>query len=105
MESNFQTNAGTLMIALEGNLTGGADAMRFSQLLREALAATGSLDQVTIDADKVEFVNSSGLGMLIAARQAVLERGAQFSIQNPGPQLRSLLAVTKLTEILGVVAS
>jgi len=86
-----------------GNLTfGGADALKFSVDLRSALNDK-NFDSVEADAAGVGFVNSSGLGMLIAARQTAQEHGATFVLKSPGDQLKQLLAITKLTEILGAV--
>jgi anti-anti-sigma factor len=100
MNSNFEESTGKLKIALTGDLIGGADAMKFSVTLREALLDK-NMKHVDVDASGVGFVNSSGLGMLIAARQAVQEHGAEFRLQKPGEQLKSLLNITKLTELLG----
>ncbi len=100
MTSSFETTPGKLHINLNGDLIGGADAMKFSVDLRESLAEK-SYQRVDVDAGSVGFVNSSGLGMLIAARQAAQEHGAEFHLKAPGEQLKHLLEVTKLTEILG----
>ena len=100
MNSTFKTSSDTLRITLTGDLIGGADAMKFAVDLREALNAP-ELKRVDVDAADVGFVNSSGLGMLIAARQAAQEHGASFQLQQPGEQLKSLLNITKLTELLG----
>jgi anti-anti-sigma factor len=100
MTSSFDTTPGKLQINLTGDLIGGADAMKFSVDLRESLAGK-SYERVDVDAGSVGFVNSSGLGMLIAARQAAQEHGAEFRLHAPGEQLKHLLEVTKLTEILG----
>ena len=91
---------GTLRASLSGDLIGGADAMKFAVELRESLAAK-SYAKVEVDAGSVGFVNSSGLGMLIAARQSAQEHGAEFRLNGSGAQLNNLLKVTKLTEILG----
>ncbi len=108
MTSTFETTPGKLHINLNGDLIGGADAMKFSVDLRESLndnsllfkeGAGGGL--VEVDTGAVGFVNSSGLGMLIAARQAAQEHGAEFHLKAPGDQLKHLLEITKLTEILG----
>ena len=100
MTSTFETTPGKLHINLNGDPAIGADAMKFSVDLRESLAAK-SYDRVDVDTGSVGFVNSSGLGMLIAARQAAQEHGAAFHLKSPGEQLKHLLEVTKLTEILG----
>ncbi len=100
MTSTFETTSGKLQVNLSGDLIGGADAMKFSVELRESLTAK-PYQRVEVNAGSVGFVNSSGLGMLIAARQAAQEHGAEFSLHAPGEQLKHLLEVTKLTEILG----
>ena len=100
MTSSFKPSLGQLRIALSGDLIGGADAMKFAVELREQLVDQ-SFKNIEIDASGVGFVNSSGLGMLIAARQSALEHGAEFRLTAPGEQLQHLLDVTKLTEILG----
>jgi anti-anti-sigma factor len=51
---------------------------------------------------EVGFVDSSGLGMLLGAREAALAKGATMSLNNPNNQLQQLLDITKLSEILGV---
>ena|SRR5579872_710069 len=100
MTSSFESSLGQLRITLSGDLIGGADAMKFAVELRDQLAGQ-HYERLEIDASGVGFVNSSGLGMLIAARQSALEHGAEFRLNAPGEQLQHLLDVTKLTEILG----
>ena len=100
MTSSFTPNQDKLNVTLTGDLIGGSDAMQFAVDLREALAAQ-KYSTVDVNASGVGFVNSSGLGMLIAARQVALEHGAEFRLDAAGAQLKTLLTVTKLTEIMG----
>ena len=105
MVSNFQHNGDTLQATLEGDLIGGADSLAFAKSLREALAEGGEVKRVVINVRQVDFVNSSGLGMLLAARQTAQESGAALVVAEPGEQLRSLLDITKLSDILGVTTA
>ena len=100
MDASFNESPNKLTVALTGDLIGGADAMKFSTGLRETLAGK-KFDHVDVDATGVGFVNSSGLGMLLSARQTALEHGAEFRLHHAGDQLKNLLAITKLTELLG----
>jgi anti-anti-sigma factor len=100
MTSSFAPALNKLHVTLAGDLIGGSEAMQFAVDLREALA-NQKYSAIEVDASQVGFVNSSGLGMLIAARQAALEHGAEFRMTGAGAQLKSLLTVTKLTEIMG----
>lgn len=92
----------TLQVILQGDLIGGADALSFQKSIRESLASAGDVKRVIINVGAVEFVNSSGLGMLLAARQTAQESGAVLQVAEPREQLRSLLDITKLSDILGV---
>src|SRR3954469_19732990 len=82
MNSSLKQTTDNLHVTLTGDLIGGADAMKFAVTLREALADK-KVKQVDVDAAGVGFVNSSGLGMLIAARQAAMEHGAEFKLHQP----------------------
>lgn len=101
MVSTFEQQGPVLHVRLEGDLIGGADALTFNKSFRDALQTTDQLRQVVVNVRDVNFVNSSGLGMLLAARQSVAEAGATLRLDEPGDQLKSLLEITKLTEILG----
>lgn len=100
MTSSFNSTPDKLTVSLSGDLIGGSDAMTFAIELRDKLAHH-TPKRVVVDAAQVGFVNSSGLGMLIAARQSTLEHGAEFTLASPAIQLKSLLNVTKLTELMG----
>lgn len=100
MTSTFAPVGDKLSVTLSGDLIGGAEAMKFAVDLREAMAGQ-KFSYVQADTSKVGFVNSSGLGMLIAARQSALEHGAEFRLDGAGAQLKGLLTVTKLTELMG----
>jgi anti-sigma B factor antagonist len=103
MKASFEKRSSALNVVLNGDLIGGEDAMQFSKSLREAIGNPAmGLTMVHVDAAGVGFVNSSGLGMLLAARQAAKDAGANLSLVNPPMQLKSLLEMTKLSEILGV---
>ncbi len=103
MKASFEKQSSALNVVLDGDLIGGEDAMLFSKSLREAIGVpSAGLTTVHVYAAGVGFVNSSGLGMLLAARQAARDAGAQLSLINPPAQLLSLLEMTKLSEILGV---
>jgi anti-sigma B factor antagonist len=106
MEVKFNSDSSALGVTIEGDLIGGADAMTFSTSLKDAIGKmpAGMLKHVNVDAAKVGFVNSSGLGMLLAARQSAKDAGADLAILNPPEQLRSLLEITKLTDIFSVTA-
>ena len=105
MQATFERKSGELSVTLQGDLIGGADAMSFSQSLKEWLtkASDAKLEGIAINVAGVGFVNSSGLGMLLGARQSATDMQAKFRIEAPQAQLKHLLSITKLSDLLGVV--
>ncbi|MBG0562470.1 STAS domain-containing protein [Actinoplanes aureus] len=51
---------------------------------------------VEVDMSAVTFLDSSGLGMLVAARRAAEAQGATLRLRAPGPMVRMVLEVTNL---------
>lgn len=102
MNSTFTRTGDTLSVGLSGDLTGGAEAMRFAKLIRDEIAAAGGVTSVVIAMKDVGFVDSSGLGMLLGAREAAEAVGAKLTLESPNAQFLHLLELTKLSDVLGV---
>ena len=71
--------------------------------LREAVLATFSEQpgEVRVDLSGVSFLNSSGLGALLAGYKEAETRGTRFSVRNPQPQVRKVIDMVGLTDMLG----
>ena len=67
-------------------------------------AAIDGLDgDVVLDLAGVDFVDSSGLRVLIDAHQSVDQRGDALSLENPSTAVRRLLEISGVDEYLNVV--
>ena len=102
MNSKITKEGGLLHVDLDGDLTGGAEAMKFAKLIREEITSAGAINNVVINMRSVGFVDSSGLGMLLGAREAAESVGASLAIEEPSAQFKNLLELTKLSDVLGV---
>ena len=102
MTSTITKEGELLKVGLKGDLTGGAEAMRFAKLLRDEITSVGGVNRVVINMAAVGFVDSSGLGMLLGAREAAQTVGAALVIEEPNTQFLHLLELTKLSEVLGL---
>lgn len=85
---------------LSGRLMGGADTEPFLKAVRE-LAARGRT-QVLVDMGQVAWVNSSGLGALIAAWTLLKEKGGLLRLFRVSRRISQILAVTKLNTVFDV---
>lgn len=86
---------GVLLVAGELSL---AEAPILEQHLTEALESASST--VVVDLGGVEFIDSTGLSVLVRAQQQASERGLAFGVCNPRAQAHRLLSMTGLEERL-----
>ena len=61
--------------------------------------------RIVLDLGKLGFVDSAGLGALIAARTATVNRGASIKLANLTKKLRDALTITKLVTVFDVYDS
>jgi len=72
----------------------------------KVVAEAGSLaSHVVIDLAGVTFVDSSGLGGLIVARNSARESGGSVSLVSPPPVVRRLLGSTRLHDVFAIYDS
>jgi anti-anti-sigma factor len=86
------------IIALEGNLMGGPDATSLNSQIHE-LIEQGST-RIVIDLAGVDFMNSSGLGLLLGTTSAVRNAGGALSIANASAKVETIIKIAKLGSVL-----
>src|SRR5262245_45728094 len=76
-----------------------ATSPRFRESVNEVLASRPR--SMAIDASRVTFVDSSGLGALLSARHAVrTEAGLAFRVIHPSPALLRIVEMAGFMELL-----
>lgn len=85
------------VIELNGDVLGGPDANELHSKLRDLLAQ--GKKNIVLDLSKVEYMNSSGLGMLTSALSTVKNAGGTMALAHPAERIKSLLAITKLNAV------
>jgi anti-anti-sigma factor len=91
---------GRLVVCLRGELDV-ADAAKVAvALVQVAVLAR----QVILDVEGLEFIDSSGLAALVRARKHARHAGGDLLLAAPQPQMRRILAMTRLTEVFSVHA-
>jgi anti-sigma B factor antagonist len=85
-------------IIVDGHLDA-ATSPRFRESVKEVLASRPR--SMAIDASRVTFVDSSGLGALLSARHAVrTEAGLAFRVIDPSPALLHVVEMAGFMELL-----
>jgi len=90
---------GWTIVVIDGEL----DAHTASQLDFElAQLNLQGHNRMVLDMARVELVDSTGLGALVAARNRCHEAGGQFALANPRPVVLKVIRVTGLQAVLPV---
>lgn len=88
---------GCVIIELKGNVMGGPVSEEFSKLLHSFVDE--GKKNVIVDLGKVKFMNSSGLGMLIAGLTTMKRAEGDLRISQADKKIESLLVVTRLITV------
>ena len=94
---------GVTVIALEGNLMGGPDATMLNGKLHELIDA--GRKHAVIDLKGVEFMNSSGLGLLIGGVSTMKNAGGSLRFANASEKIAGLISITKLGSLFAMYPS
>lgn len=97
MEIKSYNKNGIKILKLKGNLMGGPDATVLHEKLHSLLDE--GVKKVILDLEKVEWINSSGLGILISAMTTMRSSGGNLKLSNIPDRIRNLLSITKLDKI------
>jgi anti-sigma B factor antagonist len=94
---------GITVIELNGNALGGPDATALNNVVHKLIEKKKK--KIVLDLSKVKTMNSSGLGMLIAALTAVRNAGGNLLIAAASKKIESLLVITKLSTVFELFPS
>ena len=74
------------------------DGGRVSRRVLNALFEAGRVD-ITVNLDRVGFLDSSGLASLIASLRQARERGGDVRVETSNDRIRRILEVTALAQV------
>jgi anti-sigma B factor antagonist len=86
------------VVDVHGNLVGGEEITAFQQAVMDLLEE--HCHKLVLDLRDVPFINSTGLGVLIAAHTSSVRRGSRLLLCNVNSHVNSLLVITGLDRIL-----
>jgi anti-sigma B factor antagonist len=91
------------VIDLTGHLVWGPECQELERQIRSLIAQ--DKNRILLNAEHVSFVDSSGLGELIASLTLVREHGGELKVVQGSNLLRDLVQATRLQDILKLYAS
>jgi anti-sigma B factor antagonist len=87
------------VLSLEGRLDL-TSASSLKEASKEVL--TGSSKKVVLNMDKVDFINSSGLGALVSILKEVRNSQGSMRLTNLAPYVKEIFDITQLTNIFEI---
>jgi anti-sigma B factor antagonist len=97
MRFDVSERDGVVVVALTGEAMGGPDGSALLDRLH-ALRTDGRRN-VVVDLAGVRAMNSSGLGMLIAALSSARNGGGDLRLAGVGERVHTLLVITRLSAV------
>ena len=91
---------GIVILEPKGKIMGGPDATLLHERLYECIQQQRS--RVVIDLAGVEWMNSTGLGILIQGYSTLKNGGGQLKLAGLTEKIQSLLKITKLANVFEV---
>ena len=95
MKLTKSQNGNALTIAVEGRL----DTVTAPELEKELKGSLGEADALTLDLEKLEYISSAGLRVLLSAHKEMSKKGG-MTVKNPNEIVREVFDVTGFIDIL-----
>jgi anti-sigma B factor antagonist len=100
MKFELKERDDVMILILDGDIVGGPEATLLSEKFHD-LADSGK-KKIVMDLEKVAYMNSSGLGILIGGVTTVRNHGGDLKLLHPGKKARDLLRITQLDRVFEV---
>jgi anti-sigma B factor antagonist len=91
---------GVSIVHLQGPITLGEDTRRLRELIQKTLEE--GKRKIVFNMADVPYMDSSGLGELIAAHMTAKTRGGRLKLMKLSPRVRDLVTLTKVHRVFEV---
>ncbi len=94
---------GVSVVALDGRIVLGEESNALREKVKSLIAA--GKKKIVLNMDNVTFIDSAGLGTLVAAHHSVKSQGASLRLCHLGSKFQEVLQITKLLTVFDVFNS
>ena len=91
---------GVTVVAIEGRIVLGEESNALREKVKTLLASGEK--KIVLDMQNVSYIDSSGLGSLVAAHTSAKAQGAALKLSHLGSKFQEILLVTKLMTVFEV---
>jgi anti-sigma B factor antagonist len=97
MKLSDRVQDGIIILQPKGKIMGGPDASLLHTKLHECIE--NDQKKVIIDLGQVDWMNSTGLGILISSYTSLRNSGGELKLAQVTDKIQSLLIITKLVSV------
>ena len=97
--TNSEAN-GTSVVTLDGRIVLGEESNALRVKLKNLIAE--GKKKIVLNMDNIRYIDSAGLGILVAAHVNAKTQGASLKLSNLGKHFREVLQITKLVTLFQV---
>lgn len=94
---------GVVSLALQGKIMGGPEAAEINDKINNLLDE--GKNKIIVDLSNVDWMNSSGLGILIGAVTVIKNNNGALRLIKVSERIRNLLKITKLDTVFTIFDS
>lgn len=98
MEMNIETNGSEMLISLDGRL----DTTTAPQLEKQLGAQLENVNTLVLDFEKLRYISSAGLRVLLAAHKKMAVKGGSMVIKHVNEMNMEVFEVTGFLDILTI---
>jgi anti-sigma B factor antagonist len=91
---------GAYVVALDGRIVLGEESQALRQKLKSLIAEGNK--KIILNMDNIKYIDSAGLGILVAAHVSAKLQGASLILSNLGTKFQEILQITKLVTVFEV---
>ena len=100
MEMRLERLGTTLVAKLNGELDHSCAAESRERLDKEI--STGGMKNLVMDFDMVDFMDSSGIGLIMGRSKLMKQCGGSLEVRNPQPYIRRVLKLAGIERIVKI---
>ncbi|HEX3377559.1 MAG TPA: STAS domain-containing protein [Candidatus Acidoferrum sp.] len=100
LKMNQREVDGVTVVALDGRIVLGEESNALREKIK-TLVAEGK-KKIVLNMDNITFIDSAGLGTLVAAHHSAKAQGASLRLCHLGTKFQEVLQITKLMTIFDV---
>ena len=103
MKAKIHEQYNAAVIELKGRIEGGPFAAEFKETLQNLVK--DNKKNIIVDMSDIKFINSNGIGILVAGYMTVKNGGGELKLVNSSSKVNGVLSITKLNQVFNSYTS